>query len=172
MGCNNLNPLISQPPNQLGCGPIRQNSNRVIADLTIIQGPQQSEVEQPPNQIGSAPIQQNPNRVDAQLSIAKDAYQIAKTLDPSIGTREEWIASLQGADAEHAGPTWIHLINEWSEEPTLLTTIVEGEVYEYTYDAVTYYRLVPTPYDSAVDAFYSTFTSGVLAGKIVARSQP
>jgi hypothetical protein len=53
------------------------------------------------------------------------------------------------------------------DAPTLLTTIAEGDVYEYTYVDGTAYRLVPS--GAAEDAFYNTFSGGVLSDKIVGR---
>ena len=58
-------------------------------------------------------------------------------------------------------------------DPVLLTTVttpVAGDVYSYTWNSVTRYRLVPTNYNYADDAFYSSFTSGVLSGKLVDRN--
>lgn len=60
--------------------------------------------------------------------------------------------------------TWIGLVLGWSAEPTLLQTIAEGEVYEYTYGSDTLYRLVPS--GSASDAFYTGFSSGTLSGLV------
>ena len=64
--------------------------------------------------------------------------------------------------------TWIDYVTGFSSDPTLLQTITEGEVYEYTYPNGTLYRLIP--YDSAVDSFYRNFSSGVLSG-LVAQKQ-
>lgn len=64
---------------------------------------------------------------------------------------------------------WIYLVSTWSTEPTLSASITGGDVYTYTLDGTTRYRFVPTAYDPAQDAFYTTFTAGTLSGLIVAR---
>jgi hypothetical protein len=79
---------------------VSQGSNRIIANITIAQSVYRTGVTQGQNHVSCNPVQQNPNRIDAPISMAKDAYQIAKERDPSIGTRDEWIASLQGAPGE------------------------------------------------------------------------
>jgi len=38
-------------------------------------------------------ITQRPNRLRTEISLAKDAYQLAFEADPTVGTREEWLAS-------------------------------------------------------------------------------
>jgi len=56
--------------------------------------------------------------------------------------------------------TWVYLVNSWTGEPTLAKTIASGEVYEYPYSFGTYYRFVPSTYNSTQDAFYSGFDDG------------
>lgn len=56
--------------------------------------------------------------------------------------------------------TWIDYATGFINRPTLLETIGDGDVYEYTYRNGTLYRLVPS--GSAVDAFYRDFSEGVL----------
>ncbi len=245
-----LSPKITQTTNRLGYGPLVQNSNRVSARVTINQTVTQDEVEQPPNSLGGANLTQTPNRVNAEITLAKDAYQLAKEQDPTIGTREEWIASLKGepgdtliynpvktnltgdgvttvfaingaenitnpaavtvtvdghilepgvdylvaggqitftaplADGAEAvvisvsdvsttlGESWPGLVDSWTEEPTLNAAIAGGEVYNYVYGAVTYYRFVPDPYVAEDDAFYASFANPVLSGLIARRGQP
>lgn len=65
--------------------------------------------------------------------------------------------------------TWTALATSWTTPPTLAATIVAGAVYAYTLDGVTRYRLVPSPYDAALDAFYTTFAGSVLSGLITTR---
>jgi hypothetical protein len=48
-------------------------------------------------------------------------------------------------------------------------TVAAGVVRSHTRQGVTVYRLIPAPYDPATDAFYTTFTGGVLSGLITAR---
>ena len=66
--------------------------------------------------------------------------------------------------------TWDYLAMHWSVAPTLVGVAAGGQVYAYTLNGVTRYRLVPTTtYNSTQDAFYSTYNAGVLSGFIVAR---
>jgi hypothetical protein len=48
-------------------------------------------------------------------------------------------------------------------------TVAAGAVRSHTRQGVTVYRLIPEPYDDAQDAFYNTFSGGVLSGLIVTR---
>lgn len=59
---------------------------------------------------------------------------------------------------------WIDYTVGFSSTPTLISTIASGDVYQYTYGADTLYRLVPS--GSATDAFYTTFSAGVLSGLV------
>ena len=82
-------------------------------------------------------------------------------------------SDLQGYDGTqwrslYDQPTWTDYATGFSSAPVLLTTIADGDVYEYTYVNGTLYRLVPS--GSAVDSFYTTFASGVLSG-LVAEKQ-
>lgn len=67
---------------------------------------------------------------------------------------------------------WVTLKDSWTTAPVLIDTIAAGEVYQYAYGATIYYRLVPSPYDSSLDQFFSTFSSHNLSGLIVTRAQP
>ena len=64
--------------------------------------------------------------------------------------------------------TWIDYVNGYTTTPTLLQTIADGDVYEYTYTNTTLYRLVPS--GSAIDSFYTTFSGGVLSGLVVEKT--
>lgn len=65
--------------------------------------------------------------------------------------------------------TWSYFATTWSVEPSFNEAITGGDVYNYTLDGTTRYRFVPTVYDATQDAFYSTFSGGVLSDIIVAR---
>lgn len=65
--------------------------------------------------------------------------------------------------------TWDYYATNWSVAPTLNSSITGGDVYDYTLDGTTRYRFVPTTYDATQDAFYSTFSGGLLSGIIVTR---
>lgn len=64
--------------------------------------------------------------------------------------------------------TWIDYVNGYTTTPTLLSTIADGDVYEYTYTNTTLYRLVPS--GSAIDSFYTAFSGGVLSGLVVEKT--
>lgn len=64
--------------------------------------------------------------------------------------------------------TWIDYVSGYTTTPTLLQTIADGDVYEYTYTNTTLYRLVPS--GSAIDSFYTTFSGGVLSGLVVEKT--
>ena len=65
--------------------------------------------------------------------------------------------------------SWDFLAAKWSTEPVVVGTVAAGDVYAYTLGGVTRYRLVPSVYSAALDAFYSTFSGGVLSGLICSR---
>lgn len=67
---------------------------------------------------------------------------------------------------------WTSLSTRWDTEPALVSTIAEGDVYTYTLDGTTRYRLVPDPYSAENDAFYATFSGGVLSDLITKRNNP
>ena len=64
---------------------------------------------------------------------------------------------------------WVQLAAQWDVPPSLIATIASGDVYEYTYQGTTRYRLVPSPYLATLDAFYSAFDGAALSGLITAR---
>lgn len=66
------------------------------------------------------------------------------------------------------GP-WAYLATQWSTAPSKVGTTASGAVFAYTLGGATVYRLVPTTYTPAQDAFYSTFSGGVLSGLIATR---
>jgi len=69
------------------------------------------------------------------------------------------------------GLTWSDLVNGFKTTPTLLTTTVDGDVYEYIFEGsggdVTLYRLVPSGAED--DAFYTSFVDPVLSGLVVTK---
>lgn len=64
---------------------------------------------------------------------------------------------------------WTYYATTWSTAPSVNSAIAGGIVYNYTLSGTTRYRFVPTTYDPTTDAFYSTFSGGVLSGIIIAR---
>lgn len=87
----------------------------------------------------------------------------------------EWIRFTQtnnyygggGGAAAEAALTWIDYATGFSAIPTLTQTIADGDVYTYTYSNGTLYRLVPS--GSEQDAFYSSFSGGVLSGLVASK---
>lgn len=77
----------------------------------------------------------------------------------------EWVES----EGQPQTATWEYLAYNWSEEPTLITAISSGDVYEYKLDESTRYRLVPNPYNATQDAFYSDFDGTNLTNLITTR---
>lgn len=65
--------------------------------------------------------------------------------------------------------TWTYLVAQWDNPPSLAATIAAGQVYLYTLNGISRYRLVPAPYDAGNDAFYSGFNGTTLSGIIAAR---
>ena len=65
--------------------------------------------------------------------------------------------------------TWDYYAANWTTPPTQAGTTAAGAVYSYTLTGVTRYRLVPSPYVAAQDAFYSGWDSAALSGLIVSR---
>lgn len=96
-----------------------------------------------------------------------------------------WLGNVVGVESAQSSPNfateeyvddkitnWTSLSTRWDTEPTLDTTISEGDVYTYVLDGVTRYRLVPDPYTAENDAFYTTFSGGVLSDLITKRNDP
>ena len=86
------------------------------------------------------------------------------------GEYGEWVRFTQTNQYYSGGRglSWTDYATGFSATPTLLQTIADGDVYQYTYRNGTLYRLVPS--GSAVDSFYRNFSSGVLSG-LVAEKQ-
>ena len=92
----------------------------------------------------------------------------------SLEARITALAQAVGADikalqASGGGLTWEHLAANWTSAPAQVGTVAAGAVYAYTLGGVTRYRLVPTTYSAALDAFYTTYSGGVLSGLICSR---
>ena len=69
--------------------------------------------------------------------------------------------------ASAGAPKWLDYIVGASSS-SLNTTIATGTVVNYVYAGVTYYRLIPS--GTAIDAFYSTFSNGVLSGLLAQKT--
>lgn len=66
--------------------------------------------------------------------------------------------------------TWTSLATAWDSPPVKVGTVALGDVYRYTYKGFTHYRLVPFTYSATSDAFYLTFSGGVLSNLVVSRA--
>lgn len=75
-------------------------------------------------------------------------------------------SDLRGTNANLSNE-WIYLVTGYASEPTFTQTISDGDVYTYIFKNGTLFRLVPS--GSAVDAFYSTFSSGVLSDLVASK---
>jgi hypothetical protein len=67
---------------------------------------------------------------------------------------------------------WVDLVAMWAVTPVLnvVVPVLGGSVYDYEYkNGTTLYRHVPSPYNAAQDAFYTTYAGGVLSGLVSAR---
>jgi hypothetical protein len=74
-----------------------------------------------------------------------------------------------GTTAIDVGVGWTSLSTQWSVEPSQIGTTVDGDVYEYTLLGTTRYRLVPSPYDPTLDAFYADWDGTDLSNLIISR---
>jgi len=71
--------------------------------------------------------------------------------------------------ADQIAQTWDGLALQWSAPPSLVATIAAGQVWAYLLAGVTRYRLIPSPYVAANDAFYTNFDGTTLSNPIIAR---
>jgi hypothetical protein len=96
--------------------------------------------------------------------ISGDAIVVAGRLNIYNGA--SWVDHGPGA----ASVTWTDHVTRWDVAPVLVGSIAAGDVYSYSGSLGARFRLVPTPYDATLDAFYSTFSAGVLSGLLVTRT--
>jgi len=94
------------------------------------------------------------------------------TYDLSVSEPPEILVQIMEVGESTGISGWVTLKDSWTSEPTLIDTIADGEVYEYEYGSTTYYRLVPSPYDSTLDQFFSSFSTPTLSGLLATRGVP
>lgn len=99
-------------------------------------------------------------QVAQQVSVAPTGLQGPPGLKGDKGDK---------GDPGSAPVSWGYFKDHWSASPAQVGTTASGAVWAYTLDGVTRYRLVPEPYVSAQDGFYSTFAGGALSGLIASR---
>lgn len=85
-----------------------------------------------------------------------------------------YITDSTGSIAHKINPTatWTDYAARWDTSPSLVglaTTPIAGRVFSYLLGGITRYRLVPTAYNPAADAFYSGFANGACTGLICTR---
>lgn len=71
--------------------------------------------------------------------------------------------------AESEVNTWINLATGYSAVEKL-DLIPSGQVWKYTYGTKVLYRLQPIPYAPDLDAFYTTYSGGVLSGLVIRKT--
>ena len=90
----------------------------------------------------------------------------------NVQVPDEYLTESEGNNAYQpigvAVLTWIDYASGFSVEPVLNTTIADGDVYTYTYQNGTLYRLVPS--GSAVDSFYTNFDGTTLSGLVASKT--
>lgn len=113
------------------------------------------------------PIEATQEEVDAGIITAKyispstyyNSVELYNKSDKSHGHIISDIAGLSTSlDGKQNKINWLFLATSFSSTPTFLTTISNGDVYEYKYNnnTVTYYRLVPSS-SIYIDSFYRYF---------------
>lgn len=128
----------------------------------------------------SAPVEAvaitvEPSGDAVELALAETVEQVSVAVAPAgesvavaIADQGDTVTLVVGeTDGELA---WTDLVTRWDAAPTQAATIAAGGVFAYVLDGTTRYRLVPSPYSPAGDAFYATFTGGTLSGLLARRS--
>lgn len=64
---------------------------------------------------------------------------------------------------------WLQYAINFATDPTFVQTIAAGDVYSYDDGTTQRYRLVPSPYDATLDAFYASFSAGTLSTLLISR---
>ena len=97
-----------------------------------------------------------------------DSNIIINKEDPELIVVSEGVKGDKGDKGDSGSETWINYAVGFSTIPTLTSTIATGDVYTYTYTSdPTLYRLVPS--GTELDAFYDTFSGGVLSGLVATK---
>jgi hypothetical protein len=125
------------------------------------------------------PIEATQEEVDAGVITAKYVspstyFNSVELYNKSDKTHGHLISDIVGLgtilDGKQSKVNWLFLATSFSSIPTLLATVVSGDVYEYKYNnnTVTYYRLVPSS-SSNIDSFYQNFNGTEAYGLIVTK---
>lgn len=114
------------------------------------------------SQINAAGAANGLNQGEIYLVTDEDRLAVGKDSSTAIT-----LANL--SDAGTTQLTWDYFAANWTAAPSQAGIVAAGNVYAYTLGGVTRYRLVPSVYSAAQDAFYSSFSGGVLSGLIISR---
>lgn len=114
------------------------------------------------SQINAAGAANGLNQGEIYLVTDEDRLAVGKDSSTAIT-----LANL--SDAGTTPLTWDYFATNWTAAPSQAGIVAAGDVYAYTLGGVTRYRLVPSVYSAAQDAFYSSFSGGVLSGLIISR---
>jgi len=108
-----------------------------------------------------------PHRV---VSIEQESVKVVQVGDKAIGVIEGYGAKLLlGYIQKAMRLIWVDLAMTWTSKPVFVEAISGGKVYSYGYGDTTYYRFVPSTYDSAQDSFFKTYESQTLSNLVATR---
>lgn len=111
---------------------------------------------------------QNPLIIQPAMRNKKE-ISLTENLSDIFVTKEDLEAALGNLGVSNA-TSWVDYATRWDSEPVTVAIIAAGEVISYAWKGVTRYRLIPTIYAPVNDAFYTTFSGGVLSGLITKRN--
>ncbi len=104
------------------------------------------------------------------LKLTSPAQGSIKFAPATAGLTLQLAPFFKGEKGEQGAPTtWGYYAVHWATTPAQVGTTAAGAVYSYTLGGTTRYRLVPSPYVAAQDAFYSAWDGAALSGFIVSR---
>ena len=92
-----------------------------------------------------------------------------ETTEVTVESVPSILVQIMEAEESTGSSGWTTLKDSWTTAPSFLQSIAAGDVYEYRYGSTTYYRLVPSPYDSTLDQFFSSFSNPTLSGLLATR---
>jgi len=102
--------------------------------------------------------------------VSMDSNFIQDVANPSLDQDAATKKYVDDNSASNPRLDWIDLVTTWTTEPAAQSySGGDGEVFAYVYGGTTYYRFVPTTYDSALDIFYTTFSDPTLSGVVATR---
>ena len=151
--------LTQTPPIELSV------SDETVFQVAIEENPEISVTIEEPSAADFKVSISQPGDITIEIP-AETVIDLEVTQPPAI------LVEIMEAGESYGVSGWVTLKDSWTVTPVLIDTIAAGEVYQYTFGSTIYYRLVPSPYDSSLDQFFSAFSSPNLSGLIVTRAQP